>query len=171
MRKLVLGLVMTLVAIALVATAVSLAAGRGDDDDNEFEARLAGFNEVPAVSTVAGGSFTAEVSESARAIRYRLSYEGLEAPVLFAHIHLGQKDVNGGVSAFLCGGGGKPPCPQEGTVTGVVRQTDVIGPSGQGIAAGEFDELVRAMRAGVTYANVHSEKFPGGEIRGQIKSD
>ena len=45
----------------------------------------------------------------------------------------------------------------------------MIGPANQGIAAGEFDELVRAIRAGVTYANVHSEKFPGGEIRGQIE--
>jgi hypothetical protein len=43
-----------------------------------------------------------------------------------------------------------------------------VGPAGQGIAAGEFDELVRAIKAGVTYANVHSEMFPGGEIRGQL---
>jgi hypothetical protein len=34
----------------------------------------------------------------------------------------------------------------------------------------EFDELVRAIRAGVTYVNVHSETFPGGEIRGQLKN-
>jgi CHRD domain len=172
MRKTARGLVVVVAALALVATAVSLAAGR-DDDEDEFEARLAGYREVPAVSTAARGDFEAELVESsqAREIRYRLSYEGLEAPVLFAHIHFAQKDVNGGVSAFLCGGGGKPPCPQSGTVMGVVRPSDVIGPSGQGIAAGEFAELVRAMRAGVTYANVHSEKFPGGEIRGQIKGD
>jgi hypothetical protein len=44
----------------------------------------------------------------------------------------------------------------------------VIGPSGQGIDPGEFNELVRAMRAGVTYANVHTEKHGTGEIRGQI---
>ena len=72
--------------------------------------------------------------------------------------------------AFLCGGGGKPACPATGgTVTGAIRAADGIGPAGQGIAAGEFAELVRAMRAGKTYANVHtSPTYAGGEIRGQI---
>jgi CHRD domain-containing protein len=45
----------------------------------------------------------------------------------------------------------------------------VIGPNNQGLEPGAFDELVRAMRAGFTYANVHSNRFPAGEIRGQIK--
>jgi hypothetical protein len=44
----------------------------------------------------------------------------------------------------------------------------VIGPAGQGIAAGEFEEILRAMRSGVTYVNDHTDKHPGGEIRGLI---
>jgi hypothetical protein len=47
----------------------------------------------------------------------------------------------------------------------------VIGPTGQGIAPGEFAELVRAIRAGATYANVHTDKHPTGEIRGHIQTD
>jgi hypothetical protein len=46
----------------------------------------------------------------------------------------------------------------------------VIGPLGQGVAAGEFAEVLAAIRKGVTYANVHSSRNPGGEIRGQIKA-
>jgi len=46
---------------------------------------------------------------------------------------------------------------------------NVIGPAGQGVAAGEFAELLRAMRQGLTYANVHSSLATGGEIRGQIQ--
>jgi CHRD domain len=169
MKKLVLWLSVGVLALALVATAAPIALG--DHDDDEFEAKLMGFQEVPAVSTVASGRFKAEIDKDDQVIEYRLRYEDLEAPVLFAHIHLGQKTANGGVSAFLCGGGSKPPCPQEGTVTGTIVPADVVGPAGQGIAAGEFAELVRAIEARVTYANVHSEKFPGGEIRGQIEED
>ena len=33
---------------------------------------------------------------------------------------------------------------------------------------GEYAELLRAIRAGVTYANVHSKTYTGGEIRAQL---
>ena len=46
-----------------------------------------------------------------------------------------------------------------------------IGPAAQGITAGQLAELVRAMKAGVTYANVHSTLYPGGEIRAQLDND
>jgi hypothetical protein len=53
-------------------------------------------------------------------------------------------------------------------VEGTITLGDVIGPAGQGLAAMEFDELLRAMRAGKTYVNVHSDKHPSGEIRGGV---
>ena len=56
-------------------------------------------------------------------------------------------------------------------MTGTITPTDVSGPVGQGIAAGEWAEFVAAIRAGVTYANAHSATHPGGEIRGQIKAN
>ena len=68
------------------------------------------------------------------------------------------------------GGGGKPACPANGTVTGTVTAADVIGP-GRGIDPGEFGELIRAMRNGATYANVHSPTYQPGEIRGNIRRD
>jgi hypothetical protein len=123
------------------------------------------------VSSPASGSFAATIDDAGSEIDFTLRYADLEAPVLFAHVHFGQRSVNGGVAAFLCGGGGKPACPQSGTVTGTIVPADVVGPAGQGIAAGEFDELVAAIRAGRTYANVHSTKFPAGEVRGQINDD
>jgi hypothetical protein len=60
-------------------------------------------------------------------------------------------------------------CPDSpATVTGTFTSANVIAITAQGIAAGEFDELLRAMRNGLTYANVHSNLCGGGEVRGQI---
>ena len=56
-----------------------------------------------------------------------------------------------------------------GIVTGVVTAADVVAVPSVGIGAGEFAEVIRAMRKGDTYANVHTTLFPGGEIRGQIQ--
>ncbi|MGH3032031.1 MAG: CHRD domain-containing protein [Gaiellaceae bacterium] len=174
MRKLWVFTAAVLLA-GLVAGAAALA-GRGSDDD--FETRLNGYNEVASKSTVARGSFKAELDDGV--IRYRLSYRNLETPALFAHIHFGQAHTNGGVIAFLCGGGGKPDCPETtGTVRGTIMPGDIVGPgpnpanpaADQGIEPGNFREAVRALRAGAVYANVHSERFPGGEIRGQVKRD
>jgi hypothetical protein len=139
------------------------------DSDQHFRASLNGYLETPSISTTARGSFEATVDGST--IAYRLSFRDLTTPPLFAHIHFGRPDVAGGVAAFLCGGGGKPACPASGTVSGTIVPADVIGPVGQGIGAGEFAELIRAMRNGATYANVHSEMFPSGEIRGNIRRD
>jgi CHRD domain-containing protein len=160
-----------LVAVGVVVLAVgSYANGSDDDWGGRFSARLHGYQEVPANSTTGRGTFVARLIEPT-VLEYRLRYANLEGtPTLAAHIHLGQRTANGGVSAFLCGGGDKPPCtPTNGEIEGTIDPADVIGPAGQGIAAGEFNELIRAMRAGVTYANVHTTKHPGGEIRGQIE--
>lgn len=167
MRKILFLTVLVVVGAFAVAGATALATG---DGGQRFSTNLTGFQEVPAISTAASGRFVATLDGDE--LSYELSYSGIEGgTAVFAHIHLGQRAVNGGVSAFLCGGGDKPPCPAVGgTVTGVIDPADVIGPAGQGIAPGEFDELIRAMRAGVTYANVHSDPmWLGGEIRGQIK--
>jgi hypothetical protein len=144
-----------------------------DDNGGKARATLIGYEETPSVSTLAKGRFRAEIDRDGDSIDYRLTYQGIEGGTAFAaHIHLGQRHTAGGVSAFLCGGGDKPPCPATGgTVEGTIDAADVVGPAGQGIAAGQLDELVRAIRAGATYVNVHSTTFPGGEIRGQVKGD
>ena len=132
---------------------------------------MIGYHETPALSSTGSGEFVAEIDEENEVISFVFTYSGLEGGAsLFAHVHFGQRGVAGGVSAFLCGGGTKPaPCPSvEGTVTGTITPADVIGPNGQGIEPGSFGELVRAMRTGVTYANIHTVRWPAGEIRGQI---
>lgn len=148
----------------------SSAIAQDSGQENVFRATLSGAQEVPAISTNGQGSFQARLDPSGTELTYELEYSGLEgATTSVAHVHIGQAGVDGGVMFYLCGGGGKPACPNSsGTVTGTVTADDVIGPVGQGIAAGEFAEAIRAMRQGISYANVHTSLAPDGEVRGQI---
>ena len=132
------------------------------------------------VSSTATGSFRATIDDDAPAIHYTITFDALEGNVTQSHIHFGERSVTGGISAWLCGTTGAlagppgtPTCPgpHSGTVSDTIVPADVIGPTAQGIAPGEFAELVAAIRAGRAYANVHSDKFPAGEIRGQINDD
>jgi len=179
-----------LAALALSALGGSLMAhddddrDRGRDNDRRFTVRadLIGFQEVPALSTVAQGRFRAVVDTRANTITWKLSYDALEGDVQQAHVHFGQMSVNGGISFFLCsnlagnpGPAGTQACPAgPAEITGVITPDLVIGPgptataAGQGIEPGAFAEIAAAIRNGTAYANVHSSKWPGGEIRGQL---
>ncbi|HET9225393.1 MAG TPA: CHRD domain-containing protein [Thermoanaerobaculia bacterium] len=138
-------------------------------------ARLRAFEEVPAISSNADGAITIRLNNAGTSLSYQLSYEGLQGAVTQAHIHIGQRGVNGGIMIFLCSNLGNGPagtqaCPASpATITGTATAADVVGPGAQGITAGQFGEVLRAMRNGVTYANVHTDLFPGGEIRGQLR--
>jgi hypothetical protein len=135
---------------------------------DQVATKLQGYMEVPAISSTGIGVLRATIDDVLQQVAYELSYANLEGTASGAHIHLGQRSVSGGILAFLCGGGGKPACPPAGMVTGTITPADIMAVPSQGIAAGEWDEFVAALRAGVTYANVHTDKHPSGEIRGQI---
>ena len=104
---------------------------------------------------------------------YELTYSGLSStPPLFAHVHFAQPNVNGAVSFFLCGGGGKPACPASTAtpVTGTISAADVAQVTTQGLVpAGNIGAIIDEIRAGFAYANVHTTQSPGGEIRGQLE--
>lgn len=194
MRRLILCLALLMV-VSMIPLA--LADDGHHNRSHKVRVHLSGFNEVHfiagtpdttpivppalrgAVSTAASGKFVAEIDEQTDIIHYKLSYKNLEGNVTQGHIHFGQRHTVGGIVVWLCQTAGTrapaavdaltPFCPvPEGTVEGTIIPAQVLAQTAQGIAAGEFDELVRAMRAGATYANVHSTLFPPGEIRGHI---
>ena len=165
------------IVVVLSMTVILAAAAMAASAATRFEVRtrLSGYMEVPAISTTAHGRFHAEITTGNK-IKYQLRYADVEGvSITQAHIHFGQKDVNGGVSVFLCtnlgnGPAGTPACPASGLVEGTLTADDVVaGAVDQGIAAGEFGELRRAIRNGVAYVNIHSETWPGGEARGQLR--
>jgi hypothetical protein len=138
---------------------------------------LTGYEETPqTLSTTGTGSFTAKLSDDSDTLHYKLSYSGLEGTVTMAHVHFGARALSGGISFWLCEtatnpspSATTPACPVPGgTVEGDITAAEVIGPLGQGIEPMAFSEIVAAMRAGKAYANVHSSKWPSGEIRAQV---
>jgi hypothetical protein len=175
-RQWAIAVAVSAVVAAAAAGTAAVASDRGPGNvGNGVHEELSGFNETGlALSTTGNGQFTAHIDERAQKIAYELSYSDLEGSVLQAHIHFGSVSQTGGISVFLCtnlgnGPAGTQACPPPpATITGTITPTDVIGPVGQGITAGQFDELLAAIRAGFTYVNVHSSLYPGGEIRAQL---
>jgi hypothetical protein len=168
---------LTALVVAIVVSGLPVAAQLTDEfathDAFRF-ALLKGAEEVPAISTLGVGKFALKFDYANGEIAYELAYAHLER-VAAAHIHFGQRGANGGVLATLCSNvntsatDDTPPCPHgEGGVRGRLTARDIVGPEGQGIAPEEMREAIRAIRAGLTYVNVHTEAFPSGEIRGQI---
>jgi hypothetical protein len=166
-----LAAVASVAGVVLAAITGSAALARGGQDS--FRERLTGYEETPlALSTAGSGQVRLTIDEHEQEISFRLSYANLEGAVSVAHIHFGARAQTGGVSVWLCGGGGRPACPPApATVTGTITPDNVVGPAAQGIAAGEFEELVDAIQAGATYVNVHSSLHTGGEIRAQLEPD
>src|SRR4030095_6357409 len=155
-------------AIAAVAANL-LTAPVANSQTERFSARLSGAEEAPPINTAGTGAY--EMTIQPGTITFSLTFSGLSSPLAVAHLHFGQANVAGGVMIFLCGGGGQPACPAttEGTITGTITAANVTGPSLQGIAPGDLDSALEAVRNGLSYANMHTANFGGGEIRGQIR--
>ena len=164
---------------AFVVLATSLAAAPALAERFTFPTTLSGYNETPStLNSPANGSFVAKISKDESSISYALSYDGLTTNVLFAHIHFGRPSLNGGVVLFLCTNAAPPAnvpvppvCPlTSGTVSGTLTAANVIAVAGQGIDAGAagLAEMIKALRNGAAYANVHTTLRPGGEIRGPL---
>jgi CHRD domain len=118
----------------------------------------------PAAAHNAVGTAVFQLSEDGTQLSHRLVVNNTSSPVLFAHIHLAAVGPNGPVVAFLFN---NPAGVQSNGLltTGVVTAADLVGP----LAGHPLSDLVAAMQAGTTYANVHTTRCPSGEVRGQIR--
>jgi len=168
--------------VVLVSTLLLLAAlalqAQDDGKRNSrgtLTAHLRPTEEVPALSTPGTGEFMATVNADGTEINYALRYSNLQGKVTQSHLHIGQFSVNGGIMIFLCSNLGNGPagtqsCPTGGgTITGTIHASDVIGgAAAQGVTPGDLAAVLRGIRTGVVYVNVHTTTFPGGEIRGQV---
>jgi hypothetical protein len=154
----------------IIAFAVSMLAAPAVYSQTErFSASLIGANEVPPINTEGRADFDMTIRPSG--ITFSLNFSDLSSPLAVAHLHFGVPNVNGGVMIFLCGGGNQPDCPAttSGTITGTITAANVIGPVSEGVAVGDLDTALEIVRDGLSYANMHTANFGGGEIRGQVR--
>jgi CHRD domain len=169
--------VLLLAAIPLLAMPlVAQHNERREGPEREFRADLRGLNEVPATLSAGRGRLALTVNDTDTSVHFVLQYAGMQTTVGASHIHVAQPNVNGGVTVFFCGTvpAGFPAraaCPQSGMVEGDFTAADVIGLTTQQLETNNLAKLLAAIRAGKTYANVHTTTSPGGEIRGQIRND
>jgi hypothetical protein len=148
----------------------------------EFHAKFSGFNELGALNSETGAIFSKgeatlalKLNKKMQTLNYTLTYSNLVL-VTQAHIHFGKVHVPGGIMVFLCtnlgnGPAGTPACPASGTVSGMLTAASVVGPVAQNIVVGDFDAVTEALQSRTAYGNIHTAKFPAGEIRGEIRRD
>jgi hypothetical protein len=198
MNRIVRTIVATAGLLALIAPATGSAHDDRDRDNNRrLRINLSGFREVHppslgigAIFSTGSGRLTLKIDKQNRQIDYELTYSFPDAaatPIVGtqfvnqAHLHFGQKHTTGGITVWLCQSAdnpapatvpvGTPTCPSpSGTVGGTITPAQVIALSGQGLPAGEdgFDALLDALQNDAIYGNVHTDRFPPGEIRGQF---
>jgi len=190
--------VRTIVAAAGLLALIAPATGSAHDDRNDARLRtdLSGFSEVippnlglGAIFSTGSGRLELKINKQNRSIDYVLTYSFPDAAatptvgaqfVNQAHLHFGQKHTTGGINVWLCQSAdnpapavasGTPTCPSpSGTVTGTILPAQVLPLAGQGFPAGQdgFDALLEALQNDAIYGNVHTDRFPSGEIRGQF---
>jgi len=169
------------IAAALLTVIVAPVAA---NDEEAIRVRLTGYQETPlTINSPASGEFKAKIHSDGSAIDYELTYRDLSSNVLQSHIHFGRPATTGGIVLFLCTNltppAGVPtpqPCPttNPATITGTLTAADVIASSGtnagQAIDPGAagFAEMIKAIRAGAAYVNVHTTNHTGGEIRSRL---
>lgn len=132
------------------------------NDNGNFTSQLTGDQEVPSIQTRARGVAKFRYASGNTALNFQVNVANLE-DVLFAHIHLGKRGENGPVVVNL------KSEKVEGSVNGVyakgvLSDEDLVG----NLAGGDLVILREAFRTGNAYVNVHSAKFPSGELRGQL---
>ena len=131
--------------------------------EKSFKAMLVGSESVPAVETMAKGDATFTPIKDEEGLSYYVTVSDIDN-VTAAHIHLGKKGENGPPVALITNDNkaGK----FSGTIAeGTITKKDLMG----SMTGKSVEDLIKQIKKGNAYLNVHTDKYPNGEIRGQIK--
>jgi hypothetical protein len=122
-------------------------------------ANLSGQEELPPIQTQATGM--AEFIVMGDAVNYNVNSSNIQGATA-GHIHLGKPGENGPIVITLFK---YDTHMNQVSETGSFTAADQEGP----MAGQPYQELGMAAINGSLYVNIHTEKNPNGEIRGQIQ--
>lgn len=134
---------------------VLVLAACGGPAPERFGAALSGQSEVPPVTTNADGNVDATLTGNTLTVTgsvTNLSSALREVQGSAAHIHRGQAGENGPIVFPLT------VQPLVGANSANLSGTFTLS-----------DEQINILRNGGYYVNVHTENYPGGEVRGQLR--
>ena len=140
------------------------------DELRTFRATLTGAQEVPERNTPAEGEITARFDKGFTRMEVNLRVgQNTVGAITRAHFHCAGPGENGPIVVGLFDPG---PFPVGNRVKGTLTNADVILTAD---CVGSIDKVINnlaslafAMREGLIYANVHTDAFTAGEIRGQM---
>lgn len=155
MGKIKLVLLVMLAALFAVSTAFAA--------ETKFKAKLTPKEELKQPKAKSSGHAEFKLSKDGKELSYKLKVKNI-SDVNGAHIHKGKKGEDGPPIVMLFTG------EKKGKTTGVLSEGKITENDMMGDFKGKtLDDLVKMMRDGDTYVNVHTDANPDGEIRGQIK--
>lgn len=142
----------------LLGAAMSLALAPAALAAETFTTELSGENAVPPIEVDATGEATVTISDDEQSVSWDITYSDLTGPPAAGHIHHGAADENGPVMIPF------DSVTETGT-SGTFAASAYQG--GEGLPE-DWDGVLEAIRSGNSYVNIHTEAYPGGEIRGQL---
>lgn len=158
-----------LVSVSLLATSAVQAA------IIQFSVDLSGDNENPPVSTPGNGSATIDIDTVTRLMTIDATFADLLGTTTAAHIHCcTAPSANAMVATQVPSFAGFPLGVSSGSFLNTFDMTLASSYNPAFITAhggtvdSAFADLLAAMLAGETYLNIHTTRFPGGEIRGTL---
>jgi len=185
-----LSLSVTLVTLMISATGSAQEGARLQTDLSGFREVVGPDLGIGAIFSTGNGQLTLKINNQTRQITYELTYafpDAAATPIIGtqfvnqAHLHFGQKHTTGAINVWLCQSADSPApgavaaitptCPSpSGTVTGSITPGNVLALAPSGFPGGDagFNALLDAIKNDAIYGNVHTDRSPAGEIRGQV---
>ena len=176
MKRFLLAVPTLLVTALAIATVLMLPVPAAYAIPMTFVGNLAGANEVPPVASPGTGLATVVLDPTAQTIQINVTFSGLTSNDVAAHIHCcAPLGTNAGVATTVPAFPVFPLVVTSGSYSSAVfdlTQSTIYNPAFVTLQGGLIQAeaaLIAGIENEMTYLNIHTVNFPGGEIRGQLE--